>query len=412
MYSQTSIAICVLCKNPLESRAKRKVSSTKLCGKCCALIETIVPQATASSATPNHALQIAMPAQENAGAQALAGPQPAILADENLLVTREPQPLSGGSINEVTGNNGFHKPMFVQAEEDFAPVFQTANSELYLQDLPAPLPLTNGFETAQRPGDPEERSAPASAKEHLFTDEAETSGGGENFAPIAQPENFMVQETPSENGFYAASPSTPEINFDADNPIPNFPFLVEERKRKSWNAKARLGLAGVALLGCLVAGYFFIYRPFFGANENPPASKAGLTMTDDKSATKAMATGTEDAASAKLPDAKDVQGEAQKTADARQVVANPAVADGHAESAQFALQAGVFSTAANANKFAEQLQRAGIPTYVAPSKANKFRVLIGRFASLSEAQKYVPQAQAHANTVGLKLELLACEMNP
>ncbi len=416
MVSQTSIAICALCKNPLPTPAHRQPTPTRLCSTCCSLIETIFPQAGARSVTAARSERATLATPESATAQRFADSQSAILASEHFVATAEPPALADKAANGAAGNNGAYHSLFVQAEQDFAPVYEAESNEFYFQELPVDTPSTHEVETAPQPGqteevanlltyEPPEAQALASNDQSWLNDQAFSGAPSESFAPE---ESSLLN-----NGVYAPTLAEEKI-IDSGTLVSGFPYLVEDNKSKPSNSKALLGLAGIALLGCLVAGYLFIYKPFFGTNENPPAAKIEANKPDDKSAAKPAATDTEQAAagdSAKAKDAKNAPTEVKKPEEAKSD--NLAAVDAsHTEGGQFALQAGIFSTEANANNLADQLKRAGIPAYVAPSKGNKFRVLVGRFASSGEAQKYIAQAQTRANTAGIKLELFASEINP
>jgi cell division septation protein DedD len=356
-----------------------------------------------------------LPAPAGAGVPMIGEPQNAIIADENFIGITD---FTANAFNEIAGHNGHHKPTFVQAEEDFAPVYATENSELYFQETPAPLPSTTDIEATSQVSNLEQVQAPELEFPAGQSRKAEVErfSGSEASMRVAQPEGFTHQEMPSpENEVYAAEPPNQQLSYVSDNHLSDFLYLVVDEKKKRFSPKLLLGIVAVALLAGLAAGYIFIYKPLFAATENSATAKAGLPVSDDNGAAKTPPStpeGSAQATTAKPTDSKAVQADAKKAEEAKTVAANSDVDTKPAETGQFALQAGVFSTEANAGKLVDQLKRAGIPAYVAASKGNKFRVLVGKFASTSEAQKYIAQAQARANTAGIRLELFASEINP
>src|ERR1044072_7570670 len=107
MVSQTSIVICALCKNPLESSAHLQLTPTRLCGKCCLMIETIFPQAASRNATASTSAQTLWPGPEPMLAQPLAQANGARPTNEHFisaadpLTLAEPLPVANDTFPEV-----------------------------------------------------------------------------------------------------------------------------------------------------------------------------------------------------------------------------------------------------------------------------------------------------------------------
>jgi cell division septation protein DedD len=411
MVSQTSTAICALCKTPLEARAQLQPSAARLCEKCCSMIEKIFPQAATRSAAIQ-APVLTPPAPPPVAPPVVVEPQNGLMADHGLLLPTGPPQFNESPLGDILGNAPGYQTAFVQAEEDFAPTHPTEPGEFYFEDLADAAPSTNGHEPP--PGQSQDVLLSQFSSAHEDEQPEGVAQRAPGFSDLPE-ENFTPQDNLPENGFYAANADLAENLAEPIGVISDFPYLVEDKQRKRSQSKALPALIGLALLGVLVAGFFFIYKPFFAASEGEPAAKPPARIADDKAPVKAAAGGADLSAaggSAKPADAKNAAADTKKTDEAKPAETSPATEINHNEAGQFALQAGVFSTEANAAKLADQLKRAGIPAYVSAPKGNKYRVLVGKFASSGEAQKYIAQAQARASTAGIKLELFAAEINP
>lgn len=80
---------------------------------------------------------------------------------------------------------------------------------------------------------------------------------------------------------------------------------------------------------------------------------------------------------------------------------------------KFSLQAASFPNEAAADEFAAKLKHAGVPSYTVGADLGRrgrwFRVRVGRFNSVDDAQKFASEAQRRAKAAGLSVQLIGCQ---
>ncbi|MEW6126819.1 MAG: SPOR domain-containing protein [Acidobacteriota bacterium] len=410
MFAQTSTASCPLCKHPSDANAKLNGYPTRLCEKCRSLIETIFPQNIArNGASLNAPL---LPVQELVETPVL---EPPTFSNQDLLKAPESPVLIEPSFSEPAEKPAVDEPTFVEVQNDFAISSSLPDGGFYFQDMNAPQEFTEAHKLPQQVDatpqfhEPEPAAQPLPISDSAPLPVYETAPVNGNNAYQSAPST--MQEFPAEqNGKFVTGSiidDTPRWNTQMDD----FPYLVQNPQGNRLSSKLLLALGGIGLLAVLAAGYLFVYKPYFAAAKNsaqkPAANTPQVTQTPSPASAAENSTAANAAA---LTDTNPQQATASKPEEPKkaETMPTPEVSG----QGQFALQAGVFSSEANAGEFAERLKKAGVPAYTAAAKANKFRVLVGKFVSASDAQKFIAQAQARANSAGIKLELLVSEMNP
>ena len=207
-----------------------------------------------------------------------------------------------------------------------------------------------------------------------------------------------------------------------DAPLPpwdyshsEWPVLVGLTKRKSFT-KLRNAMAAIVVLATAAGFYFLIYRP--STPDPRPATDSGTTARVSTVAEpRVLAAGSADSDahenSASASPKTQASAASQPTApDARDALISNE--QGNAQG-NFSLQAAAFPTQGDADVFAEQLKRAGVPSYVVPAEVARrgrwFRVRVGRFNAAEEAQRFAGEAQQRARAAGVALQLIVCQYN-
>lgn len=412
MFSQTATASCPLCKHPSDANAKLNGYPTRLCEKCRSLIETIFPQ-TIGRTGARLSAPLA-PIQEIIDTPVVETPN---YATSDLLNIPESPLRMEPAYQEPVEPPAVDEPPFIQTQNDFALVNPLPEEGFYFQELDTPqpseaVPLLQGNEAAPQFAEPEPAAMPLPVSEQAALPAPEVAPV--NYADHAYtnaPAPSPYQEFTQQNGKLVTGSiidDSPHWNAKMDE----WPYLVDGENKKASTAKRIIAVAAIGLLAVLAAGYFLVYKPYFAAPGKNTAQKSTLNQPAQSPT---PAGNTEPAAAANISnpaESKSTPSVAPKPEEPQKVEPAPtpeALASGQG---QFALQAGVFSSQGNASEFAERLKKAGVPAYTAAAKAGKFRVLVGRFVSSSEAQKFIAQAQSRANSAGIKLELLVSETNP
>jgi hypothetical protein len=200
------------------------------------------------------------------------------------------------------------------------------------------------------------------------------------------------------------APATKDLVNQWDASVDNYPVLmVKEEKRPL--SKALLALAAIAVLALAAAGYFFVYKPFFGSKPATPAQRAGATIEDTKPS----------APPVKPNESAQVAPNATPPAETKPATPNETKpeTDVPAGQGKVSLQAASFPNEQAAKEFSEKLIHSGVPAYIASAdiagKGRWFRVRVGRFASPADAEKYAGQAKQRAKAAGVNLQLVVCD---
>jgi hypothetical protein len=217
---------------------------------------------------------------------------------------------------------------------------------------------------------------------------------------------------PAAADYQLPAPPTGELVNQWDDSMDNYPVLmVQEEKRPL--SKTLLALAAIAVLALTIAGYFFVYKPFFGDKPASPTQRAGSNPENTKPS--APATKPNESAQVSPPapaEAAPANPAPPETKPATPAEAKPEAAE-PAGQGKVSLQAASFPNEQGAKEFSEKLIRSGVPAYIAAAdiagKGRWFRVRVGRFTSAAEAEKYADQAKQRAKAAGLTLQLVVCD---
>lgn len=448
MQANVSNPRCPLCKGAVFVAGGGN-GATRLCDECCAMIARVRPQSSAEVYAGNF-------------------PLPSIQPIAHLDVSYEPDvpfpappPAPVADFNGAPQGAASQETLFSTSEPPRASRFEPASPvqpyvstpTLEFDNLFAPSPMSSPIPSAPpiAPAPPTPRVAVEMMEEQPW-------------APSPNP--FLVQEPPQSSqapptsgapfafqaigGASAAAENGAPFGMDAParrldgtviNDVPpswdapeEFPILMVQKEEKSF-AKLLAPIAALLLVAVLVAGYFFVYQPYFAASNadatpangyasvNPPAAEPPQQPPAE------AASQTPDATVATPPEAS---GQAAAETPANAPAAEPPAAGQTPETAavgegatasptngqangqgKFSLQAASFPTQAGAQELSEKLVRAGVPAYITSAnlaaKGMWYRVRVGRFMTSADAEKYAVQAKQRAKGAGLNVQLVICE---
>ncbi|MBI3650248.1 MAG: SPOR domain-containing protein [Acidobacteria bacterium] len=201
-----------------------------------------------------------------------------------------------------------------------------------------------------------------------------------------------------------------------DTAMDHYPVLMVQQEKRP-RSKPLLTIAAVVLLAlAATAGYFLVYKPYFGNKPVSPTQRAGTPNEENKptapplkpQASAPAATPTE------TPATKNATTPAATTPDTQAATANESKPTAETPSGQgkVSLQAASFPNAQAAKEFSEKLIRSGIPAYIIAAdlsgKGRWYRVRVGRFMTAADAEKYAGQAKQRAQATGVNLQLVVC----
>lgn len=163
------------------------------------------------------------------------------------------------------------------------------------------------------------------------------------------------------------------------------------------------------LVGAVAIGYKLFYLPRFGSQQNQPLrlveTAKGQRADVSGAAEPSIATTTRSQPSGE-------SGDKEGAAPSGPGVPEPRAAEAAMTQGKHSLQAASFPDQSAAKGYAERLVRAGVPAYVVSADLGRrgrwYRVRVGRFESVEEAQKYAVQSRLRAQAAGLSLGLIVC----
>lgn len=409
MQSDNGKPVCPLCRKSVREDALRAFPTTRLCGDCRSLVQTIVPDRMWSASQ-----------------------------------TPEARYFSPVAHPEVEAHVRYNETDYVDADglDDFGESRYEDDYDLTEENEPSPErwpvadPVSNGSYTGWQSSRQAEWSSPQQ-EERWGASPAQTTGLAERqiwpqtLVEVPEP----VQELPVQitQPVYQEEISQPDYGEEVAepvyqqepvyshdpwaNPLPpgetslnEWPILVQterSRRKSAKGLKAAIGVAAVAVLS--VAGYFFAYKPFFAPRQTATQNVVAVNQqprtqpetTADSSPSQAAAVSAAQPSTA--PQVTQLSTSEKQSEPATS--SDPASEDG-----AYSLQAISSSSEAEANKFSEKLMRAGISAYVVsaniPNRGRWYRVRIGRFRTREDAIKYGEQSKMRAKAVGIRLDLI------
>lgn len=207
-------------------------------------------------------------------------------------------------------------------------------------------------------------------------------------------------------------PAPQDLPYAWDNSVDNYPVLMVQEERRVLS-KPLLALAAMALLAFAAAGYWFVFKPFFGGASPEAPQRASKTVENNQPTappSQPEKTPESTAAAPQPPASAAVTPPEQSTPTPDAAPASQPEPNGQGK---ISLQAASFPSEQAANEFSEKLIRSGVPAYIASAniagKGKWYRVRVGRFVSPAEAEKYAAQAKQRAKASGLNLQLVVCD---
>ncbi|MEK6321606.1 MAG: SPOR domain-containing protein [Acidobacteriota bacterium] len=209
------------------------------------------------------------------------------------------------------------------------------------------------------------------------------------------------------------------VNDPWDHPLPawnnsqnEWPVVVESARRKPFGT-LRASLAALVLLAGAAGFYLLILQPVI---LQPASSEQRTSVPADYAKAERVPAAAEPDVSA----AKSAESEPQQVASSPSAETSASTDSKPIEALEvgtangkFSLQAAAFPTQAAADELAEKLRRAGVPSYIVSADLGRrrrwFRVRIGRFNAVEDAQRFAAEAKVRAKAAGMSLELIACQ---
>lgn len=202
-----------------------------------------------------------------------------------------------------------------------------------------------------------------------------------------------------------------------DDPLPawdysanEYPVLLGPDRSSNWK-KILVPVAVILFFAAAAAGYFLIYPPSLESKE---AATAEAPVQNGLQTSEGGAVAPEQPASAEAKSeqiGQPAQTPAPEAASASPVEAAPttqAAAEAESAGGEFSLQAASFPDEAEARRFSEYLAQKSIPARVVPVDLGRrgrwYRVMVGRFASAEDAEKYAVQARARVASLGMNIQ--------
>ncbi len=236
--------------------------------------------------------------------------------------------------------------------------------------------------------------------------ETESTGSLEEF----RLDSLTASAVPPEGHVEDNEPLVAEASADPwEDPLPTWDYSQNEWPvlvgPKHQSSRKKLGLVflalGLAVLAVAAVSYSLIHR----SQKRPP-------VTTDSSASE-RETATAEARSSEMTGA---QNDAPPSPAADPPAVQIASREADNSAGRYALQAAAFPNQDGAYELAENLKRAGVPSYVVsadiPRRGRWFRVRVGRFDSAADAQRYAGEAVMRAGAAGLALQLIVCQYQP
>jgi cell division septation protein DedD len=407
MQAETLTQICPLCRRAAAS--EDGLPGTRLCGECRAMLDPILPRAGfvqadyavvsggAATLAAASALPLAHEADfdETAFAPAVGTDEAFELSNEDAFALNEDQAVAAS----------FNAPVVADAPAEAAPAsfaqpFKPTVSEAFItpdhyeapevfivpdqyEDDVEPAITATPFEPPAAPVYAAQAGAVAEIAEH----ESELS------VAASPPAGLLDEEA-------AAPTATPADPWE--DPLPaweysrsEWPLLVkDERKAATSRLKWPLVVA-VVVIGIAAATYFF----FFKSRGEAPIAQQSLTVPLEPPPLPAS------------PAASPTPQPSATPAATEEIKAPAPAPTNPAEESQWkhALQAMASPNESEANAFAERLKTAAIPAYVVRAEVSGhvwYRVRVGRFATVEEAQRYAAEARNRARAAGVALKEL------
>ncbi|HWN99275.1 MAG TPA: SPOR domain-containing protein [Blastocatellia bacterium] len=399
-------ATCPLCKHPVSASTETS-DPTRLCENCRRIVQTIRPTSNPRVAVidspkpcfdprPEAPVQL----QTEAPLTATGLPEEADDSLENATQICESSEVAVPALGLVE-QDPFNFDELFEADGFFGwqeePRHATETSPRVAQithiiDEPlreAPVQPATPYAFAEPPSAMVAVTYPVSPAE--ISDSDPTSDHHIGLTTDAPPARESVQDEVALDPLADAANSTNYLPTD-------YPVLVSVAGHSKF-ASLRLPLVAALMVCCGIAGYFLIYRPSIQASQSRP----GMTQPQTARADHTPAAVTESNAASQL-----VARAAAPVVEAKE--SQGARTGNEAAGGRYSLQAAAFPNETGANEFCERLKRAGVPAYVVSAeiagRGRWFRVRVGRFETVQDAEKFASEARLRARSSGLNLQLI------
>jgi hypothetical protein len=286
------------------------------------------------------------------------------------------------------------------ARATFAPPFNPPVSEAFITpdqyEVPEVFLVPDPYEDDVEPATAAAPVEPPAAPAYAAQASAVADLAAHESAPpvVATPPAGLADE---EAAAPTAAPADPW-----DDPLPaweysrsEWPLLVKDEKPTAASRLKWPLVAVVVVIGMAAATYFF----FFKSRGEAPIAQQTLTVPSEQPPLPA-------------PPAASPPPQTSATPAATEEIkaATPAPASPAAEGQwKHALQAMASPVESEANAFVERLKTAAIPAYVVRAEVSGhvwYRVRVGRFTTVEEAQRYAAEARNRARAAGIALKEL------
>lgn len=395
---------CPLCRRTLPASVVELAPGSRLCGECRSIVQEAFPVAASRLSVPTAIHQ-------NQGSMAVAH-QGAPVLDLPPIDTSEFIE-DGSSIDSFDQEAEFSSPKFFELNDD-------------LKSDPGEGEEPDAWERTVEPEFDMSEDGSSQAKAAIAKHSVETARANADYPKVGagafhSPEQAATSTEPVSADRFDdhadwPQPTKQEAATDPwEDPLPSWEYSKSEwpvlagppSRRRNKFGLLRTSLVALVLLA---AGgfYFFILKPTLREPRR-------TVPVDSKEAERAEA-----AAQPNVSEAKSTEPGPRPEASLPSSV-TPAIVDPKPiqlpEDAnthgKFSLQAAAFPTQAGADEFAEKLKRAGLPSYIASADLGRrgrwFRVRVGRFNSVDDAQKFAAEAQNRAKAAGMSLQLIGCQ---
>ena len=401
MQAETLIRICPLCRRAAVGETDSP--ETRLCGDCRAMLDPILPRA--GFVQPDYAVALG-------GAATLSS------------VTTQPPLAHAADFDEMAfapaagTDEDFER--LSEGEELAAPFDARAVADAPAEATPTTFaqsvasPVSAAFITPDPYEEPEVFIAPDQYEDDI--EPATAAPIAPPAAPVYTEQSGALPEITTDEGpstvatapladlsvEEAAGPAAPPAD-PWDDPLPAYeyshsewPLLVKDEKPSLASRLKWPLVAAVVVIGIAAATYFLFFKP----RGEAPATQQALTVPVEQQSPPPAPPAANPTPQASAPPAATEEIKA----------AAPAPASSAAESQwKHALQAMASPVEAEANAVAERLKSAAIPAYVVRAEISGhiwYRVRVGRFATVEEAQRYSVEARNRARAAGIALKEL------
>ncbi|MFL6212385.1 MAG: SPOR domain-containing protein [Blastocatellia bacterium] len=394
MQAETLTRICPLCRRSADD--ENGAPGTRLCGECRAMLDPILPRA--GFVQPDYAVALG-------GVATLASTSAQPLAHATDLDESAFSPAAGTDedFELLSEDEEVAAPFNAQPMDNAsAEATQTAFTQ------PFKPTVSEAFITPDQYEEPEVFIAP-----DQYEDDVESPPAAASFSPPVAPTyaeqvSNVAETTIDESASSVAAAQTAELSVEEaaapadpwDDPLPaweyshsEWPLLVKDEptavaSRLKWPIAAALVILAIA-----AATYFFFFKP----RGEAPVTQQALTVPVGQSPPTAPPV------ASPTPEASATPATIEETKAAMPTPTNPA-AEGQWK---HALQAMASPNESEANAFAERLKTAAIPAYVVRAEVSGhvwYRVRVGRFTTIEEAQHYGAEARNRARAAGVALK--------